>query len=636
MKYIDILNKWGKYSKYDKDQKSFNLLSNNYRLHKVGNIIEMLLSEYDSSGLLAVIYAKIQFEKILKDTQINLWDILNDPDKIKEESEMLSIFNSLDLVYAEKEFIDKLNALYIKATNGKLIGDEQDNRAELLNSIEKVAESINKCNKEVFIKGGKIDKIKNISTKLFTFNTMTECLTSIEKADDGMYFCFISAYSSADCFFNFIIKSNGNIVSINDRVDEAYIGQHNNLRNARWVESKVDDIFPYDYIFEYSNHDYKGYATKYELNTDSTDLYNLGIAGFMPILIAMLLIIMKYEDKEIDLPIHYIDSLIPQNRDKLQNKMELIKVNETSLLLGHNKLNLTLDNAKILSGEYIDEFSPKDTSKTTYKERGSFSNNNQIMVDLWADGFKYNKNSLFTKCNLDCIGDNCDNYIPEFIGTEQRLRLQVYVDARKQLADYINNKIYNAWVEYGKTEAIKKWYLDAIFNNKKYILKKCMEYEDTVLNKEGTLLKPGWHKNDGSISIYITNNDDYPSGHLLTKDRILGCINTDGFNFKCSITGAKCNTWFTIQPHNWKQLEELTGQEVPKIVKGWFRDRRGYSGNPLLDASDAVDVVKTPFEYRNTIYNDDSDAYFDFMFSFGFSKRGWNHIRKVLKDIDKD
>ena len=130
------------------------------------------------------------------------------------------------------------------------------------------------------MKGGVISNVQNVSTKLHIFNTLAECLINIENAQDGIYFCFISASNSSDCFFAFFLKSNGNIISVNDRIDEAYIGQHGNSRNGRWTEQKVDGIFPYDYIFNYSQHDYKGYASKYEINEEKLDLYNLAVVPY--------------------------------------------------------------------------------------------------------------------------------------------------------------------------------------------------------------------------------------------------------------------------------------------------------------------------------------------------------------------
>ena len=62
-----------------------------------------------------------------------------------------------------------------------------------------------------------------------------------------------------------------------------------------------------------------------------------------------------------------------------------------------------------------------------------------------------------------------ESYIPEFIGTEKRMRLQVYKEARMQLAEYIKEKIYQAWVDYGKTEKIKEWYQQSLLSNKEFI-----------------------------------------------------------------------------------------------------------------------------------------------------------------------
>ena len=62
----DILNHFAEYAKYDPDQKRFNLLSDNYKFHQAGKVMEMLISEYDPSGVLAVMYAKREFLNSLK------------------------------------------------------------------------------------------------------------------------------------------------------------------------------------------------------------------------------------------------------------------------------------------------------------------------------------------------------------------------------------------------------------------------------------------------------------------------------------------------------------------------------------------------------------------------------------------
>ena len=629
MTYLDILEKWGEYSKYDKNQTSFNLLSNTYSLHKIGNLIGMLLSEYDQTGMLSVIYAKIQFENLLKETKITVWDVITNPDKYKEELQMHEIFANETAIRTEDEFIEKLNNIYLKVTKGKLIGKDDGQRKQLLGSIEKVVESINKCNIDLFVKKGSIGDIQNISTDLYVFETLAECLLTIENSNDGIYLCFIAAGNSADCFFGFFLKSNGTIISINDRIDEAYIGQHGNQRNGRWTEGKVDKIFPYDYIFEYSQHDSKGYATKYTINNEKIDLYNLGIDVYMPIVISMLLIILKYNNKEINLPIHYLDSFLPQNQNKIES-YSLMKIGKSDIVCQHNQIDMYFDNNRIITGEYAEEFNWKENSY--YKETGVFSNNNQIMVDLWGDGFEFNDREIFTSNNIACLIDRSSDYVPEFVGTEKRVRLQIYKEARVQLANYINEKIYNEWISYGKTEVVKQWYIKSLLNNTEFLYRIFIKYEDTILNGEK---KPslGW-KIPNEINIYQIEGKNYPEGAMLDCDDIVNCKrkNNHEWQWLDSVNKCICNTWFIVCPETWKDIEYITGQEVPPIIKGWKVDGHGTKGNSILSVTDAVETIKTPFEYRNQEYNDKYfKSFYDFKFAFGFSKSGWNKIKKQFR-----
>ena len=39
----------------------------------------------------------------------------------------------------------------------------------------------------------------------------------------------------------------------------------------------------------------------------------------MPIVIAMFLILLKYGEKELDMPLHFIDSLVPMNQLQIKN-----------------------------------------------------------------------------------------------------------------------------------------------------------------------------------------------------------------------------------------------------------------------------------------------------------------------------
>ena len=68
---------------------------------------------------------------------------------------------------------------------------------------------------------------------------------------------------------------------------------------------------------------------------------------------------------------------------------------------------------------------------------------------------------------------------------------------------------------------------------------------------------------------------------------------------------------------------------VPKIVKGWSIEHRRPWGNTLLDITDPVEGINTPFENcrRRPEY---IDAYIQFTFAVGFSKSGLNILKKKI------
>ena len=637
MTYIEILNEWGKYSNYDAEQHQFNLLSVDYQFHRIGETIEKILKEYDPSGMLAVIYTKTKFEQLLKEAKLTYWEAIMQKETYQKDEKMYRLFLSDEVLQAENDFVGRLNQIYLKITNGKLIGEDDGERSKFFDCTERVIESIGKCNVDLFSKGGKIENVQNVSTKLHIFNTLAECLLTIERAPDGMYFCFIRAGETADCFFAFFVKSNGTILSVNDRIDEAYIGQHGNSRNGRWAEDKADKIFPYDYIFNYSQHDYKGYASKYEIDESKLELYNLGIEIFMPIVIAMLLILLKYSNQDLNMPVHYVDSFLPENRLAIESN-SLMVIKDSSLVACHNQVDLSFDNQKILNGDYAEDFHWQNRMEgESYRESGHFVNNNQMLVDLWGEGFVFDTCAMFSVNNVKSLVDkDNDSYVPEFVGTEKRLRLQVYTEARKQLADYIESKMYDAWMEAGKTEGVKEWYQKALLKNKEFLFQLMKNYEEFVMDKKGEEDAPAWSL-PGKLRICFTN-DTYPSGYYLGRSDILGCDCIDWYRsqFLDATNGCRCNIWFVFKPGTWEDLELLTGEEVPKIVKTWTNPNynyRGYSGNSLLDATDKVDRLVTPFEKRHSLKNDKiqwGDSYYEFSFAWGFSKSGWNRIKKEM------
>jgi hypothetical protein len=96
-----------------------------------------------------------------------------------------------------------------------------------------------------------------------------------------------------------------------------------------------------------------------------------------------------------------------------------------------------------------------------------------------------------------------------------------------------------------------------------------------------------------------------------------------------SENGLSCSIFFVFRPIDYIGLENLFG-DVPKIVKGWSNRGNNRYGNSLLNMTDEVEEINTPFEYycsRRPEYKDDR-TYTNFAFVIGFSKRGFKSLSK--------
>lgn len=93
------------------------------------------------------------------------------------------------------------------------------------------------------------------------------------------------------------------------------------------------------------------------------------------------------------------------------------------------------------------------------------------------------------------------------------------------------------------------------------------------------------------------------------------------------LTGHKCNIFFQVTFHNWKDMEDLIGEPLPKIFVGYSeRGILGYNGNSILDAVDAVgDIISPLYGGKRPSNGEKYDScYFDVW--MGFSKAGWKKV----------
>ncbi len=633
---IDILNQWAKYVDYDENQTSFNLASWNYDTHETTKKLKHIIEDYDPSGVLAVLTVKHLFYKMLDGSRIKLLDAISHPEELKTHKDMLDAFNDPAIKAAEVHYIDVLKAMVRKVIGKDLLGDFDVEAFEtkIFDRTDNVIRSLDKCKVEVYKRGGKLDPLSHFSSGIHVFPSLAECLFSLETAQDGMYLCFIDVSHSADGYFGFFVKNNGNLFSVNERVNEVYKGQHQHSRNGRWTEAKVDDIFPYDFIFSYENYDYKGYSHTYSIDETKLAMFDMGEDAYLPLLIAMMMLSMWIKDDVLDAyPQVYVDSLLTVNVPLLQKDENVLTVIAKSELAQiTNSVNLEFDYDKIMSGEALDEF---DKEHRPENERGHVSamNNNQIFVDMYGEGFQIQPNILSTQ---KLLTDGKEEYVPEFVGSEYRFREQAFYEIRKQLADYIREQMHEEYVAFGGIKAVDEWFAQTVMKNRDKIRKMAVEFYVSRLKGENSDVWPGWQPTNCENKYFTSvvegqkyvSSFDYGTMYLVNKatksghDWVEDVYDDDNGNL--------CTVFFVTQFIDWTGLENFFGEPVPKIVKGWRKNGNSCSGNSLLNITDAVEAIGTPFERwesEKEPYNRDR-TFRRFSICIGFSKRGFTALCK--------
>ena len=626
-----ILEAFGKYSKYDPAQKSFNAMSSEWVYHHAGEKITQVCDEFDPSGTLAALYAKRVYMNVISNSQVKLLEMLSDEAGYLEEKQMYDLMTGAEVAEMEKAYLDGLNDTIQKMTGKSMLGerDLEKEKEVLYAAVELVVDNLGKCHEEVYVNSGKpVQQPETISTKIHVFNYVSECVLRLQAlAKDGVYLCYISNNGTADGYFAIMVKSNGNIFSVNDRVREAYIGQHTHSRNGRWAEGHKD-IFPYDHAVEFSKHDYLGYASIYSINESNLDMRDMEASVFIPILLSILCVIKSRVGKTLEPAKQvYMNTLLKGNLTASGDAgTALITLDKTGLIDTTNKaLEFHFDRDKFLNGEYDEKF-------THYPKRDCKSIS-QLYVDKFGQDFEIPEKqlSVFTGSYLTS-GKPEDNPNAEFVGSLEDMERQAYYEARVALAKHIEEKMKASLEAAGGEKALQQWFIDNMTANMHNLYPAIarmferglmFEQEHMDNNARQAVLDtlPRWERHiiwyGGEMSDYQCrpnyNSYDYKTG-----------------KYSCPITGSREIKYIAgFRAYDWTDIEAFTGQKIPDYLQYWvsdfYHDRTPgptdytrYEGNPLLDAVDAVDFVK-PFD----------DRYTKFDFYIGFSRSGFKKLLKM-------
>ena len=683
MTTADILDRWLKYSQYD-EKKRFNLLSPTYAMHKATEQMKTITS-FDPTGTIAVLYAKQIFFDICDEMRVKLLDILSKPEEWAEDLEMYKLFTSDEFAVVENAMLDSIDRFVRSVVPAKMIG-ERDVEAErkfLFDSIVFVVEELTKLHAECFLKGDTLAPVSKIGTKILVYNRLSECLADLEKSPDGMYLCYISEFGTVSGYFGFFMKSNGTILSINERKDEAFPGQHAGGRNVREVvRSKQTGLFPYEIIEPSGEKDYLGYSKGLDIDEEKLDLFALGAESYMPIILAIVLLSNKYAGADISgIPLKLIDTLLLANtKNTIHGAQSLVPVSGTSIATINAEYHNDLTTETVISGALHERFSGRgkspeaihngETGEFSTKEHDDFYGDNdaELFIKLYGEGFELDTTKLLvnnphlrqlgapTEHDMKFAKPNETDYHagkilpdPEYIGTAGRMDLLAYKQAREQLAEYIKDRIFEEYVRFGSGNHVNDWYMAEILKQRDKIFDLCKkrwnaEQAEDKLDPTDILSRFKIIKGTGN-GRYA---DDW--GGYYSAIKPFNATTGGNYNpvYLCPITGNKASIFFGFTPYTYHDLEAIVGEgNLPKILIGWRKNGHSGYGNSLLWITDAVTEVGTPFEDREVMWNpryknlkrDNSYRFYGdcteevlkpleatFTFIIGFSKRGLQRL----------
>lgn len=627
-----ILLKWAEFTSYDPEQRSFNLLSGEYDLHKCGDKIKQIQNHCDSSGVVSVLYAKLRFKEIFEKASVNFWSMIEHPKALDPYVEMWELFNSDPVKDAENILVDRFNEISYSIAKNLQIGkvDREDSLKKIYNSIGDITEGLEKLHIDQYLRSDDPIKAGKVCKDISVFNTLAECLVTLEKAEDGIYVCYISQYSTSAGYFGVFVKSNGNLYSINDRPGEKYIGQHEaqSVRNNRWTEAHAYGLFPYQMVIETLSTDRFGNNDEVEVICEKLPIADLPQEEFIHFIILLVMLRQRIESMhEENIPHMYTNAMLPCSLDTIKSDEKMFPaIKEGSMIMTETAgIDLPHYRAKdITSGELQKKYDRSNKTEQNHYT-GVFTEYNQHLVDTYGKDFELNEDSLL-RYNYPALEDGEHNgkLVAEFVGPKEKFELEQYRQARAQLAEYIKDKMEQEYEEFGGYKSLMNWFHDTCDRHKENIIREAVRiYKEIMIDKTMTNRPEDVYGFPVSDKVVATIKEGFFPFASVSIRHMLNEEKKKYSNYLCPVTGARASVWILIQPCTWLEMERIFGEELPSIVKGWTNGTTSiYTGNFLLDCIDPVARLKHPVQKKEK----------DFSIAVGFSRRG---LKKLLKDHDE-
>ena len=652
--YQNVLVAFSKFFDYDSERIKFNMNSWQYDVKKCGNTISTLLSQYDDTGQIACLFAYDFLVRYCQEQKVPLMDVIQ---KDVDIQDILRLWNEFQIIGIN----DTLNALNqniariaSELKQVKEIGSPSNEDRALTDNLSEVINSIESLKENVWNHSGQVcTGFKKFNPYLNVRYSAAEAALEMEAVpNDTIALYLITNHDTLNAYFSYFIKSNGNLVEITDRIDEAYVGQLRRSRNNRWLETKQFSIFPYSSLMDYYGSDYKGYPTSVEIRQRGPIcIADLRSYQFQRIVLTMFLLSLKYKD--VDLSgrelVYSTDLLEPNIATVPDRDLPMLWTPENTMLVTRsNLLHVVPTRDEVLSRSYGIQFDWKQNEQTDWKRATFTEGSGEPYVSLYGRDFMVGLYDDYSNLPLLPVGiSGVDNFertdnIPEMVGSEKRIRMQAYIDQRTELAYYIRKQMYNEFKDFGCWNGLEQWYQEILWGAQhnpssplwKYVYKKFDECEDDAL-KSTKIFLPSDHM--GSSSENLTDHifvDRHP--YRIPNHRIINnyrdpepdCFPKD-LEYLDNFSGAKATCFICVCPTTMSQIQELFGlKEIPKFLTDWRYRGHDTVGNPLLDAHDPMAKVGTPIEDKEVALRGEVHNYWNFNFGIGVNRSGLRAYKK--------
>ena len=603
----DIMNKWAEVCEYDTNRTSFTL--GTYELHRAGKLAEKILTEYDDSGKLSLMVLKKAFIDQMSDAKVKMIDLLRNRNEYHNYFELYDLLYSKDVLDAEDAVSRTVGSMYKNITGTALLADNRK-EIDITNKIGVLIEDIEKLRMETYIVGYDKIHIEKMSKDILIFNTLAEAIVTLEqdKVSDGTYVCYINMNNSNDSYFAIILKSNGWIASWNDRIDERYPGQHRRLsqRNGRWAEDKRDNIFPYDSLLVYDNHDYKGYATTFRIRDEYINEHGVRAVkisklmqydGDVNLILGLIFWKIKFQGKALNEKVVYSNVLLEMHDGILTDSKD-----EKSLMC----LNAQMIKKSKYAQRNRDIDINLDSDSVKNPEIIGLNYECTDMIMKYGHDFEL-RNTGFKETEKLMIGNYEGLLDPEYIGDENTLKKADMYLARKQLADKIHSNIEKELKEAGGEDEVHNEISKLLKNNIPNILIEIKKHFSLIGNEN--IYK---RYDDKDLSIIRTDIKEHPL--WIRRSEELNKLRNG--KEVCPITEAIATIRFSIEIKTLDGLKRLieNKEDIPKVMD--LMNIRGHGGNPLLDMIDPVELIRSPFESK-------------FKCTLCLSKRGYSKLMSI-------